>query len=509
MWSSPKYRKIHPNAATGKMNKHFFNRDVECLPLEKLIALQETNLIASEIVKFAAPLSLYHENWKNHGINPRPLSGRQQLKTMPYIDSNLLKQSYASHNLSKVVNLRYARAWSCTSGTTGTGKWIPYADDDLNLFKQILMRDFYMRCGSSKPYRALAFTSPAPFVADLLTNLTTLALAENGLHQEIIPIGLNADPDTISLARRRHADVLVAFPSVAMRIAEEITAKIQNEISRQNQETKGLKHLLTRLIIQIKKPSVRDIFRLRYGLFNGESVEPYRSALRKSFGIEPFETYAFTEFPCLNMDCEEHDGIHIWSDCCVPEIIPQTELDKEETIPGYKPLALFLDEAPQGMTGEYVITTFNHALPLLRYRTSDLIQVVSTSTCKCGRTPPRIKVLRRLDDVVNMGMIRFSIQEIDKVLAKVRHHGSIRQWQMLLSRNGYKPSLQLKVAGIKITDSLAFTEEIRQCLSGISILVKGIEAGLVCPPEIRLESEIDEKTTATGKAQRIIYASNW
>ncbi len=491
------------------MSNHFFNRDVECLPLEKLVALQETNLAASEIIKFAAPLPLYRDKWEGQGINPQSLYRRQQLKQLPYINSTLLKQSYACHKLSDLVNLRYARTWACTSGTTGAGKWIPYSDDDLNLFKQILMRNFYMRCGSSKPYRALAFTSPAPFIADLLTNLTVIALTENKLHQEIIPIGLNADPDAISLARQRRADVLVAFPSVAMRIAEEITARIEKEIDHQYSETKGLRHLLTKLIIKIKKPSVRDIFKLRYGLFNGESVEPYRSALRKNFGIEPFETYAFTEFPCLNMDCEEHSGIHIWSDCCVPEIIPLSELEKEESISGYLPQALFLDEAPSGTTGEYVITTFNHALPLIRYRTSDLIQVISTSTCKCGRTPPRIKVLRRLDDVVNMGMIRFSVQEIDSILAHVRHYGSIRQWQMLLFRNGYKPGFRLTVAGEQIMDETAFMEEIRRCLSEINILVKGIDAGLVFPPEICVVPKISEKTTATGKAQRIIYDPNW
>jgi phenylacetate-CoA ligase len=184
-------------------------------------------------------------------------------------------------------------------------------------------------------------------------------------------------------------------------------------------------------------------------------------------------------------------------------------LDREETEPGYIPRAVFLDEAEEGTIGEYVVTTFNRAFPLIRYRTSDLMRLVSKSPCKCGRTHPRIKVLRRLDDIINMGMIRFSLQDMENALARVCRNGTVEQWQICLSRKGYKPLPKLHVCGCNISDATAFTGEIGQVLSGINVLEMGIKNGLVCQPEIYVEDKIENKTTATGKTQRVIYDANW
>jgi phenylacetate-CoA ligase len=178
-------------------------------------------------------------------------------------------------------------------------------------------------------------------------------------------------------------------------------------------------------------------------------------------------------------------------------------------VPGYIPQAVFLDEAPAGMQGEYVVTTFSQALPLVRYRTSDLVQVVSTGVCTCGRTHPRIKVLRRIDDIINMGLIRFSLQEVETALAGVSRHGSVSKWQMCLARQGYKPIPRLKIVGSNISNPEAFTFEVREQLSEIKILQRGVESGLVCRPEILLEAIIDEATTSTGKLKKVVYAADW
>jgi len=49
-----------------------------------------------------------------------------------------------------------------------------------------------------------------------------------------------------------------------------------------------------------------------------------------------------------------------------------------------------VDQAPTGTEGEYVVTTFAEALPLIRYRTGDRIRVLDTAPCACGITHPRV-----------------------------------------------------------------------------------------------------------------------
>jgi phenylacetate-coenzyme A ligase PaaK-like adenylate-forming protein len=136
---------------------------------------------------------------------------------------------------------------------------------------------------------------------------------------------------------------------------------------------------------------------LRAGVLFGEPSAPVKQALIDAYGFESFDCYATTEFPCLFVECSAHAGLHVWMDICISEIIPSHELDKEQTDPLYKPKAIFLSNAEPGIKGEYVVTTFSQAFPLVRYRTEDLVRVVSTKKCQCGLTHPRIEVLGKIN----------------------------------------------------------------------------------------------------------------
>ncbi len=54
-----------------------------------------------------------------------------------------------------------------------------------------------------------------------------------------------------------------------------------------------------------------------------------------------------------------------------------------------------------GASGELVLTHLKRECqPLVRFRTNDMITVVATEPCACGRTAPRIRVIGRSDDMV-------------------------------------------------------------------------------------------------------------
>ena len=81
----------------------------------------------------------------------------------------------------------------------------------------------------------------------------------------------------------------------------------------------------------------------------------------------------------MYFECSQHQGLLLWMDGLVHEIIPQGS-DQ----------AIFVDQAPAGTRGEYIVTTFNEALPLVRYRTGDQIELISTTPCACGISHPRV-----------------------------------------------------------------------------------------------------------------------
>ena len=491
------------------MSNRFWQEDIECMPLPQLARFQEDRLRQSDVIKRAYASILYRERWQRAGIAPQLIRSRADLKAVPFVTGLDLKRSFEAHPIDDLVNAKNVRLWFCTSGTTGSPKWIPYGDNDISLFEQIVLRDFYVYDAHRTKHRFLVLTTAAPFIADGASHLSIFAEVLEGLQLEHILVVANGIRESLGLAHARKVDVLFAFPSVAMRIAENLAAEAKNEVKRRFKERKDLASLAAMLLTKVKRIQVRDILKFKYALFSGEALAPYRQAIIDSYGLEPFEIYTFTEFPCFNIECPAHNGIHLWIDTCIAEVIPQGELDKEESNPGYVPEALFLDEAEEGMVGEYVVTTFGQALPLIRYRTSDLIRIVSTAPCDCGRTHPRVKVLRRLDDVVNMGLIRFSILELEARLADVSQAGRITGWQLRLEREGYKPKPVLLIESDRAAVEHELVDEVRARILDIEALRIGCETGIVAQPDIRLVPEINEERTATGKVKRIVYSSNW
>jgi phenylacetate-coenzyme A ligase PaaK-like adenylate-forming protein len=97
----------------------------------------------------------------------------------------------------------------------------------------------------------------------------------------------------------------------------------------------------------------------------------------------------------FGVDCASHSGAHLWQDACIAEIIPQAELQREKASPGCVPDAVFLPDAAPGLTGELVITNFAEALPLVRYRTGNMVEVPAEPSCACGSSAPRVRVLEQ------------------------------------------------------------------------------------------------------------------
>lgn len=80
-------------------------------------------------------------------------------------------------------------------------------------------------------------------------------------------------------------------------------------------------------------------------------------------GVKAYNSFGMSEMcgPGVAFECQEQNGLHIWEDYYIVEIIdPDT-----------------LEPVPEGEVGELVLTTINReAMPLLRYRTRDLTRIL-------------------------------------------------------------------------------------------------------------------------------------
>lgn len=109
-----------------------------------------------------------------------------------------------------------------------------------------------------------------------------------------------------------------------------------------------------------------------------------RETIETAFGCRLFDFYGHAERTIFAAECESHDGRHVAEDFGYTEIVDD----------GGNPV-------PTGSWGYLTGTSlYNHAMPMIRYRTTDLSRFVD-SPCACGRSSRRLDpVTTKAEDVV-------------------------------------------------------------------------------------------------------------
>ena len=160
-------------------------------------------------------------------------------------------------------------------------------------------------------------------------------------------------------------------------------------------------------LMEIAKQENFDFSRtsLKTGIFGAEVwSDAMRNRIENTLKIKAYDIIGMTETGGVGMgiDCAARDGIHIWDDFYIAEIIdPKTGL-----------------QLPDGEEGELVITTLEReGLPLIRYRTSDITKIVSREKCSCGLHTLRVARLKgRNDDMLKVKGVNFYPTQVEAIL---------------------------------------------------------------------------------------------
>jgi phenylacetate-CoA ligase len=182
------------------------------------------------------------------------------------------------------------------------------------------------------------------------------------------------------------------------------------------------------------------------------------------------------------VECNEHNGLHIWEDHFLVETIdPKTG-----------------DVLPAGEEGELVFTPLTKTgLPLLRFRTRD-ISVIETEKCDCGRSHSRMmRVTGRSDDMLIIRGVNVFPSQIEYVIMGFPELAA--QYQIVLDRPGALDVFAIKAELTEQTSKSTQEElnalklKIRQKVSNITGISPIVE--LVKPGEI---------PRTAGKAKRVL-----
>ena len=277
------------------------------------------------------------------GIARLPLTEKRELKA-----TCTPENPFGSHLC--VAPSELARIYS-TSGTTGTPTYIPLTEDDLDNWIAGSARS-YGASGVAAGDRVVTTYNAGPFVAGAALD----AFARIGVTH--VPVGTGSSERLLRAIEALRPDAVVLTPSYAEYLLE---------------------------LADLRDSSVARV------LVAGEpgGGEPaLRTKLEAGWGARVTEAMGIGDIgPSLWGECEEQAGMHLGAVGFVhPELIdPETGGPRE---------------LRDGATGELVLTHLRHrAAPLLRFRTSDHVEV-KTSACPCGRTTPRVRCIGRTDDML-------------------------------------------------------------------------------------------------------------
>lgn len=156
-------------------------------------------------------------------------------------------------------------------------------------------------------------------------------------------------------------------------------------------------------------------------IVSGEPAVPAtKKTIEEMWGARCGDFAGMTEIGTIMIfECEGQSGAsHIIEDNFIEEVLDQ---NTQEPV-------------PYGEKGERVVTSFGRGfIPLIRYRTGDLVVKVPNTSCSCGRTADLYEggILGRVDD---MKMIRGTNVYPRAVESIIREHPEIEEFQIILTR---------------------------------------------------------------------------
>ena len=254
--------------------EHYFQKEIECMPLEKIKALQD-ELLPAQVRYVWDNVEYYRKKMQAHGVTPDDIKSAADIHKLPFMAKDDLRIAYPYGLLA--VPLKDCVRIQSTSGTTGKRVVAFYTQDDIDIWEDCCARAICAAGGTNEDVCQVSYGY----------GLFTGGPGLNGGSHKVGFLDLSAT-------------IVCCTPSYAAYIAETL-------------KEKGYKP--------------EDI-PLKAGIFGAEAwSEEMRRDIEKTLGIKAYDIYGLTEIsgPGVSFECSEQHGMHINEDHFLAEIIdPKT-----------------------------------------------------------------------------------------------------------------------------------------------------------------------------------------
>ncbi|MGA7797575.1 MAG: phenylacetate--CoA ligase [Methanoregula sp.] len=368
----------------------FWDEKMETLKPADLQALQLKRL--KKTLRSVQQVEFYQKQFENAGIATSDIKILEDLQKVPFTKKQDLRDGYPfgffAVPMRKIVRIH------TTSGTTGKPTVVGYTRRDLDTWANLIARNMTM-IGIGEN--------------DVFQNMVNYGMFTGGLgfHYGAEMIGMTVIPSATGNTRRQiemirdfGVTTIHCTPSYAMHLSE---------VAEEMGETLGS---------------------LKTGIFGAEPwSDTMRNTLEKRLGLTAYDSYGLSELfgPGVAFECPERDGLHIWHDSYLVEIInPKTG-----------------ECLSDGERGELVVTPLvKEAMPLIRYRTGDVTMLMEDG-CLCGRYKKIARITGRSDDMLIIRGINVFPSQIEHVLLRIPEVGN--QFMVYIDRINHLDEMTVDV----------------------------------------------------------------
>lgn len=356
--------------------------DLKALQLKRL----KKTLHAVQHVDF------YRQQFECARVSATDIKTLEDVRKLPFTRKQDLRDGYPfgffAVPMQKIVRIH------TTSGTTGKPTVVGYTRRDLDTWANLIARNMTM-IGIGEN--------------DVFQNMVNYGMFTGGLgfHYGAELIGMTVIPSATGNTRRQiemirdfGVTAIHCTPSYAMHLSE------------------------------VAEEMGEPLESLRTGIFGAEPwSDTMRQTLEKRLGVTAFDSYGMSELfgPGVAFECPERDGLHIWHDSYLAEIIdPKT-----------------CESLPDGERGELVVTPLvKEAMPLIRYRTGDITMLMEDG-CLCGRGKKIARLTGRSDDMLIIRGINVFPSQIEHVLLRIPEVGN--QFMVYIDRINHLDEMTVEV----------------------------------------------------------------
>jgi len=429
----------------------YLDPKIETMPRSELQRMQ-FKLLKTLVYKLYSFSDFYHRRMNEESVHPDDIRSLDDVTKLPFMYKKDLRDNYPDKIFT--APKREVIRYHASSGTTGKATIVGYTRNDISNWTESLAR---------------SLTSIGLGPDDVIQVSNTYGLFTGGLGfhyaaerigAAVVPASTGNTERQIELIRDLGVTAMAATPSYMLHLGE----------------------VAEKMGVDIKKDTS-----LKVGLLGAEPwSENMRDRIQDWIGIRGMNCYGASELSGpLFTECAEQDGIHIWGDIALFEILdPKT-----------------LEPVQSGERGELCITMLQkEAFPIVRYRIGD-ITMMEDEACNCGRTHPRMKrITGRVDDMLIIRGINVFPSQVEFTLLQIPEVGD--HFQIVVDRKGALDSMLVRVELKKeaFTDNIVQLMDLRQKVANrlrnalnVGVTVELVEPGTLPRFEGKSKRVIDKR----------------